>query len=346
RDATTEVSTTTAITTTTGAVPVTGELYIDTFEVLPDPATVPWLEPVVSPPRLRLLAAERGYATTFVCPPNASCVPNVAKATLRYGADEVGSERRVLIEQYFGEATADLEPQPNDTIGVRSVERGAGEVIRWREESGVLVVVSPLGGIASDEITAIVDSLQVGTTDVWPRWGIEAPAMLCVDAASRYAPLTPEGWQRFVLDVVPDGGCTGHTVLFMSLVLPPTDDDAGALATFVFSADPTSSRTRPDDAETVEIDGITVTIDRSVRDVRGLPAVGVVMPFGPVSLDAHGYLSPERLAALVRTVALVDATEWATLQAEAAAIREAAGTTTDTIDIPQATDDVTVPGGG
>jgi hypothetical protein len=166
-------------------------------------------------------------------------------------------------------------------------------------------------GDSAAEPTADVDGATepVGDETLAPV----QPASGCVDEHARYAPATPEGWTRFVLDAAPSGACVAGPYLFMSLVRPTVDDAPPTLATFTVSP---LSPTQPDpDGESIVIDGVPAVLSAGTGP-DGSEFSSITMHIDAVVVEGHGYIAASLLTELMSSIEALDATTWDELVAE------------------------------
>ncbi len=284
------------------------------------PDDVGWLSTMSPLDGLRLTSATRDLAVD--CPPNASCTGpgTIPVATLSFGTDDLTASRTLNITQFFDDSTFQVIERTTDgeqrVIGSRSVtisEQGTPEApfitAGWDEPGGFAVELSA-SGLSLDTVEALIGSLEPTEPSGWPVLEVQEPLTPCVDAGTQYAPATvPPGWNRFVLEAQPTGTCNVTTVLFMSLVEPGTEQEPGALVTFVSAA---ASTTTPQPGQAIEINGHPAVIQESTGD-DGNASTVIYLTIGDVVVDGHGNVDRDTLEALMASITAFDDEQWAQL---------------------------------
>lgn len=286
-------------------------------EVPADPLTLPWLAPVEPPCGLALVEARRELAAP--CGPTDDCDLTMPQATLRYRSADPAVFRHVELVQQLGNASAGADyddPGEVVTLAGREVTIHTTEdeltTAIWAEPLGT--VTAPALSITLEELGEFIASLAPYEPAEWPGDEVDVPEPICVDDTTRYAPTAlPEGWQRFVLDIAPDGACDVAPFLFMSLVVPGTEAAPGTLVTFVIG--PSGGALPAGDGDVTMVGDHPAALWTATDPVRGEVST-VVFEIGDVVIDAHGDADVATLIALAESVELVDIATWEQLAAE------------------------------
>jgi len=281
----------------------------------PAPDEPLWLAPTSSPRGLRLVGATLGLVPG--CGPEDNCEVLAPGARLVYDTDDLAVARSAQVTQSIPDPRSvdpatfgDLERR----IGGRDVtmrDFGDDSVVAeltWTEPNGIVVTIGTLG-LTADDLDALVASFQPTEPDQWPASEVLEPLRRCVDETTRYAPtLIPEGWNRVVLDAQPTGTCDVDSFLWMSLVEP------GTMVNLTVAP---STRASEQPGDTIMINGRPAVLD-TVEDSNGMPQSSIDMRIGPVTVSAHGNVTPEVLGEIMSSVGPIGETEWSQLVDEIA----------------------------
>ena len=189
---------TTQSTTTSSSLP--RETVAVTTTTAPDAMTRRWLYPSSDPQGMHLISAPRQTS-----PCGIDCDAVVASATLVYYTDDTTTRRSLgIVQSMLSQSPGppdSLDNAPERVAGDRHVRvvEGAGDIrAAWTEPDGDVVHVESVG-IGWDELAVIIGGLETIDPAAWPTVTPPPTMGFCVDASSRIAPTTPDGWQRFVL---------------------------------------------------------------------------------------------------------------------------------------------------
>ncbi len=135
----------------------------------------------------------------------------------------------------------------------------------------------------------------------------------CVDVETQYAPIgVPDGWNRFVLGVQPSGTCGPGPFLFMSMVVPGTEEAPGTLVTFTSLP---SADVAPQPGEAIRVNDNAATLQRSVQ-ADGASAALITMRIGGIAITGHGHVDDDTLIELMSTIGPLSDDDWGQLVAE------------------------------
>lgn len=291
----------------------------------PDPTGLSWLAPLNGIDGFDLVEADRYLSAD--CGPTTSCSPYLPAARLWYQA--ASGEAELTIEHRYpspmletptvtGHVSMIEAAGRSWTVGTLDLGGGISTVEAVSVAAdGVVTVVRSTGSQALD-LAPILATLSPTAPDEWPTPTRQpyTPDELsrlqdrCVDDDARWAPtFIPSGWTRYVLGAQPDGSCDPGSFLWLSFARPPGEgEEHGELIGFFVQAaygqDPGPG------------------VDTSIGDLPARVADDVAGPHGPetlittfvgdVQIQIQGPTDRSTLEAILSSIQLLDADEWAT----------------------------------
>ena len=291
----------------------------------PDPTELRWLAPLNGIDGFDLVEADRYLSAD--CGPLADCSPYLPAARLRYQAPS--GEAELTIDHRY---PSPMLETPTVTGDVSTIETGGRSwTVGTLDLGGGLSTVEAVS-VAADgvhtfvrstgpqdlDLAAVVATLARTAPDEWPTptrqpYTPDEMAKLqnrCVGDDTRWAPtFIPSGWTRYVLGAQPDGSCDPGSFLWLSFARPPGEgEEFGELIGFFVQA---AYGQDPGPGVDTTIGDLPARIADDVAGPHG-PETLITTFVGDVQIQIQGPTDRSTLEAILSSIQLLDADEWAT----------------------------------
>lgn len=290
----------------------------------PDPMELQWLAPLSGIDGFDLVEADRYLSAD--CGPLTDCPPYLPAARLWYQAPS--GEAELTIDHRYPSPMLETPPVTGDvsiietggrswTIGTLDLGGGLSSVEAVSVAADGVVTFVRSSGPQDGDLAAVVGTLSPTSPDEWPTptrqpYTPDEMARLqdrCVDDDGRWAPtFIPPGWTRYVLGAQPDGSCDPGSFLWLSFARPPGEgEEHGELIGFSVQA---AYGQDPGPGVDASIGDLPARVADDVAGPNG-PETLITAFVGDVQIRIQGPTDRSTLEAILSSIQLLDADEWA-----------------------------------